>query len=249
MPLKDVNGGVGRLNLLLAMCAGLMGGPGSKRVMSDAIPRSCRLHARPHVERDAARHKHQRVTSRHHDGQDAPWSHVRRATHFGITTLLTNLLVLWQRAASVWATRRSVTNWGPQPMFSARLRSASIIQATNQDTATLRLYHLENGSWIDRTISLAVESAGNLVCTNVTGLAPVTAAALGPAKIWVGLTNSDDVGIRLDFKAEVLPQRDRAGSVRPVVQRAGGQQRFQQCKTTHHPTDARRRRQLRPNDQ
>ena len=90
MPLKDVNGGVGRLNLLLAMCAGLMGGPGSKRVMSDAIPRSCRLHARPHVERDAARHKHQRVTSRHHDGQDAPWSHVRRATHFGITTLLTN---------------------------------------------------------------------------------------------------------------------------------------------------------------
>jgi hypothetical protein len=32
---------------------------------------------------------------------------------------------------------------------------------------------------------------------------PVPLTAIGPVNVWVGLTNSDDVGIRFDLKAEI----------------------------------------------
>ena len=59
----------------------------------------------------------------------------------------------------------------------------------------------------------ATDAAGNTsefsACQPVTG---ATVTALSPARIWVGLKNSDDVGTRFDLKAEVLKNGSLIGS-------------------------------------
>src|SRR5262249_62371736 len=50
----------------------------------------------------------------------------------------------------------------------------------------------------------ATDAVGNTSSTTVTYDVRRTLAAVDTAKIWVGLKNSDDVGLRLDLRAEVL---------------------------------------------
>ena len=73
----------------------------------------------------------------------------------------------------------------------------------------LRLMHFENGAWVDVTTSN--DTTTFVICGEVSGFSPFAIAqpiggpltSLGPASIWVGLANSDDVGIRFDLRAEV----------------------------------------------
>jgi hypothetical protein len=77
------------------------------------------------------------------------------------------------------------------------------------DPISLRLLHFENNAWVDVTTSN--DTGAQVICGQVSSFslfviaqgsgAPLT--SLGPANIWVGLTNSDDVGIRFDLRAEV----------------------------------------------
>ena len=76
------------------------------------------------------------------------------------------------------------------------------------DPNSLRLFHFENNAWVDVTTSN--DTTNHVICGQVSSLSlfviaqpgsPLT--SLGPANIWVGLTNSDDVGIRFDLRAEV----------------------------------------------
>jgi hypothetical protein len=76
------------------------------------------------------------------------------------------------------------------------------------DESTLQLAHFEGGAWVDRTVSL--DTANNVICAGVSSLSPFavferipTVVSLGPAKVWIGLANSDDVGIRFDLRVEV----------------------------------------------
>ena len=50
----------------------------------------------------------------------------------------------------------------------------------------------------------ATDAVGNTSSTTVTYDVRRTLTAVGPAKVWVGLKNSDDVGLRLDLRAELL---------------------------------------------
>jgi beta-lactamase superfamily II metal-dependent hydrolase len=50
----------------------------------------------------------------------------------------------------------------------------------------------------------ATDSVGNASSLTVSYEVRRTLTAVGPAKIWVGLKNSDEVGLRLDLRAEVL---------------------------------------------
>jgi hypothetical protein len=82
----------------------------------------------------------------------------------------------------------------------------------------VKLFHFEGGSWIDVTVSL--DTINNIVCGSVTSLSPFAVfqssarqlTALGPASVWVGLKNSDDVGIKFDLLAEVLKNGTVVGS-------------------------------------
>jgi hypothetical protein len=73
----------------------------------------------------------------------------------------------------------------------------------------LKLLHYEGGSWADVTTSLDTDA--NVICGESSSLSPFVIArsagdpltALGPADVWVGLKNSDDVGIRFDLRVEV----------------------------------------------
>ena len=50
----------------------------------------------------------------------------------------------------------------------------------------------------------ASDAVGNTSSTTVNYDVRRTLTAVGPAKVWVGLKNSDDVGLRLDLRAELL---------------------------------------------
>ncbi len=50
----------------------------------------------------------------------------------------------------------------------------------------------------------ATDAVGNTSSTTVNYEVRRTLAAVGPAKVWVGLRSSDDVGLRLDLRAELL---------------------------------------------
>jgi endonuclease G len=68
-----------------------------------------------------------------------------------------------------------------------------------------------NGAAIDTT-SLgtktftvsATDAVGNLASSTVSYDVKRTLTAVGPAKIWLGLANSDDVGLRVDLRTELL---------------------------------------------
>jgi hypothetical protein len=85
-----------------------------------------------------------------------------------------------------------------------------------QDETELRLLHLEGGEWIDRTSSVDMDE--DVICAVVNSLSPFVVAErvpltlLGPASVWLGLKNSDDVGTRFDVLAEVLKNGSVVGS-------------------------------------
>jgi hypothetical protein len=66
------------------------------------------------------------------------------------------------------------------------------------------------GSFVTATATDAVGNTSEFsACRQVAGL---TVTALSPARIWIGLKNSDDVGTRFDLKAEVLKNGSVIGS-------------------------------------
>jgi hypothetical protein len=77
------------------------------------------------------------------------------------------------------------------------------------DPSLLQLLHFEAGTWVDVTTSN--DTVAHVICGLASSLSPFIVAqrvgtpltSLGPANIWVGLKNSDAVGIRLDLRAEV----------------------------------------------
>lgn len=76
------------------------------------------------------------------------------------------------------------------------------------DETDIRIFHRELDMWVDHTTSLDTDA--NVICATVASLSPFaigipgnSLTSLGPASIWIGLKNSDDVGIRFDLRAEV----------------------------------------------
>lgn len=77
------------------------------------------------------------------------------------------------------------------------------------DPENVRLLHYENNQWVD--VTTGNDTTNHIVYGSVTSLSPFVVAhsspqltALGPATIWFGLKNSDDVGTKFDLLAEVL---------------------------------------------
>jgi len=103
------------------------------------------------------------------------------------------------------------------------------------DESQLKLFHFENDHWVDRTISL--DTTAKIICATVDSLSPFAIlkqitrlTSLSPAKIWIGLKNSDDVGIRFDFRAEVYLNATLAGSGQ-VTSVPGGSSGFNNAKS------------------
>jgi hypothetical protein len=72
-----------------------------------------------------------------------------------------------------------------------------------------QLFHFEGGAWVDRTVSL--DTTSQVVCAAVTSLSPFAifsaparqVVSLTPARLWVGLKNSDDQGTQFDLRVEL----------------------------------------------
>jgi len=100
------------------------------------------------------------------------------------------------------------------------------------DESQLRLFHFEGSAWVDSTVSL--NPTTNIICGVVSSFSPFVIVepkaltVLGPVTIWVGLTNSDDVGIRFDLRAEVYKAGTLVGSGQ-VNSVAGGSGGFEAC--------------------
>jgi hypothetical protein len=73
--------------------------------------------------------------------------------------------------------------------------AGTVPNLTNIDTSTL-------GS--KTFVVNATDAAGNASSSTVTYEVRRTITAVGPVKVWIGLKNSDDVGLRLDLQAELL---------------------------------------------
>jgi hypothetical protein len=86
------------------------------------------------------------------------------------------------------------------------------------------------GGWRDRTAARAVWIAapGPTMVHGAAAAAgtPVTLASLGPLNVWVGLTNSDDVGNRFDFKAEIYRNTTTLLGSGELASVQGGSSRF-----------------------
>jgi hypothetical protein len=102
------------------------------------------------------------------------------------------------------------------------------------DPSSLRLFHFENDAWMDATTSN--DTTNNVICGEVNSLSPFVVAqpagntSLGPANIWVGLANSDDVGIRFDLRAEVYRNGTQLVGSGEVASVAGGSSGFNNAK-------------------
>lgn len=90
-----------------------------------------------------------------------------------------------------------------------------------QDETQLKLFHFESGAWVDRTTSLDV--INNIVCGEVSSLSPFAVfepganacpqlTVLDRANVWIGLKNSDAIGIKFDLLAEVYKNGVLVGS-------------------------------------
>ena len=101
------------------------------------------------------------------------------------------------------------------------------------DPKPLRLLHFENNSWVDVTTSN--NTSHNSICGQVNSFSaltvgePTKVSALSPAKVWIALKNSDDVGIRFDLLAEVYKGSTPVGSWQ-VNSVAGGSSGFNNAK-------------------
>jgi len=104
------------------------------------------------------------------------------------------------------------------------------------DPNSLRPLHFENDTWVDVTTSN--DTTNHVICGQVTSFsvfaiarrsgAPLT--SLGPANIWVGLKNSDDVGIRFDLRAEVYRNGTQLVGSGEVASVPGGSSGFNNAK-------------------
>ena len=91
-----------------------------------------------------------------------------------------------------------------------------------------------NGTAIDTSspgtktfVVSAADAVGNTSSTTVSYEVKRTLTAIGAARIWIGLKNSDDAGLRVDLQGRVLVNGVAVGQ-RCSEQRQRGKQRFQQ---------------------
>jgi hypothetical protein len=101
------------------------------------------------------------------------------------------------------------------------------------DPSSLRLFHFENNAWVD--VTAPDNSTPNTVCGQVSSFSvfaivePTKLSELSPAKVWIGLKNSDDFEIRFDLLAEVYKGSTLVGSGQ-VNSVAGGSSGFNNAK-------------------
>jgi hypothetical protein len=103
------------------------------------------------------------------------------------------------------------------------------------DPSTLRLFHFENDAWVDVTTSN--DTGMHIICGEVSSFSVFAIAqpgssltSLGPARIWVGLKNSDDVGIRFDLRAEAHRNGTQLVGSGELASVAGGSSGFNNAK-------------------
>lgn len=95
----------------------------------------------------------------------------------------------------------------------------------------LRLFHYEGGTWVDVTTSLDTDT--NVICGSTSSLSAfaigqpaAVMASLGPANVWIGLKNSDDVGIKFDLRAEIYRNGTQLVGSGQIASVAGGSSGF-----------------------
>ncbi|HMH19089.1 MAG TPA: SBBP repeat-containing protein, partial [Burkholderiales bacterium] len=103
------------------------------------------------------------------------------------------------------------------------------------DPASLRLFHFESNAWADVTTSN--DTGAHVLCGQVTSFSPFAIGqrgrpltSLGPTNIWVGLKNSDDVGIRFDLRAEAYRNGTQLVGSGEVAGVSGGSSGFNNAK-------------------
>jgi hypothetical protein len=103
------------------------------------------------------------------------------------------------------------------------------------DPTTLRLFHFENSAWVDVTTSN--DTVAGIICGQTSSLSPFLLVqrggpltSLGPANVWVGLKNSDAVGIRFDLRAEVYRNGTQLVGSGELASVAGGSSGFNNAK-------------------
>jgi hypothetical protein len=105
----------------------------------------------------------------------------------------------------------------------------------------LKLFHFEGGTWVDRTSSL--EITNNIICASLSSLSLLAIGgpsegvltSLAPAKVWIGLKNSDDVGIRFDLRAEVYRNTTELVGAGQINSVPGGSSGFNNAKLNTIP--------------
>jgi hypothetical protein len=103
--------------------------------------------------------------------------------------------------------------------------------------ASLKVFHGEKGALVDRTFGS--DFAAKTISAKVNSFSPFVIAvpvptgsqltSLGPAQMWVGLKNSDDVGTKFDLLAEVFKNGALIGSGQ-LNDVAGGSSGFNNAK-------------------
>jgi hypothetical protein len=80
------------------------------------------------------------------------------------------------------------------------------------DVANLRLFHFENSAWTD--VTTTNDTTTNTICGQVSSFSnfAIGEPVLSPARVWIGLKNSDDVGIKFDLLAELYQSGSLVGS-------------------------------------
>ena len=96
------------------------------------------------------------------------------------------------------------TTFAPPP--GSVTNTLSLLIAKSRQYGTFGDYQIDELEIFNRALSASdiqrIYDAGSAGKCRVSGSRVI--GALGPAKVFVGLRNSDDVGLRLDLKAEVL---------------------------------------------
>jgi YVTN family beta-propeller protein len=105
------------------------------------------------------------------------------------------------------------------------------------DETQLKLFHFETSQWVNVT-SGSVDNVNHIICGQVSSLSPfaifkpqaISLTSLGPVTVWVGLKNSDDIGIRFDLRAEVYRNGAQLVGSGEVAGVAGGSSGFNNAK-------------------
>ena len=98
---------------------------------------------------------------------------------------------------------------------------------SDPDSLSLLHYDLQTSAWTD--VTLTHDTVAHVICGQVSSFSPFVIAqrgipltSLGPADIWVGLKNSDDVGIKFDLRAEVYRNGNQLVGSGQAASVAGG---------------------------